>query len=328
MRRREFLNLVGGVAALPAISPGTAWAQPADKVYRVGLTVGRSAAMSSALLAFRGELRKLGFVEGRNLVIDRRSSQENKEHLFAAAADLVRLQTDVLVASTYIGVDAAVAASPTTPIVLWANNYDPIGRGYVKTLAQPGGRITGVFNRQPELAEKQVELLREAFPERKRLGVMWDNLSVEQFESAERRAKALGFELQSIKFERLPYDIPAAFRALADRSAQLLLVLSTPYVALYQREIVKAALDRKLPAMFIFRTYVVFGGLMSYGIPIETSFRRVASLVAKILRGARPSDLPVEQPNQYEFVVNLKAAKAMEIELPTSILLRADEVIE
>ena len=325
MRRRDFIALVGGAAAT---WPLAARAQQADRIYRVGIMFNETPAMALALPAFRHELRKFGFIDGQNLTIDQRPVHRDRTRLFAAAAELADQRVDVIVAGTTVAIDAVIAASPSIPVVMWANNFDPIAHGYVRTLARPGGRITGVFNRQPELAEKQVELLKDAFPEGKRLGVLWDDISADQFEAAERRARALGFEIQSIRFERLPYDISAAFRALVGRAAQLLLVLSTPYIAMYQREIVQATIDRKLPTMFILRTYAEYGGLMSYGIHIEASFRRVADLVAKVLSGVKPADLPVEQPTLYQLVVNLKTAKAIGVELPTSILLRADEVIE
>jgi putative ABC transport system substrate-binding protein len=326
MRRREFLGAVAGSAA--AAWPLAVLAQQADRVHRVGIIFSETPAMAVALPAFRAELRKLGYIETQNLAIDQRLVHRDGTRLFADAVELARQRVDVIVAGTTVAIDAAIAASSAIPIVMWANNFDPFAHGYVKTLARPGGRITGVFNRQPELAEKQVELLRDAFPAGKRLGVLWDDVSADQFTAAERRARALQFEVQSIRFERLPYDIRAAFRTLAEGSAQMLLVLSTPFVALYQRDIVQATVEHKLPAMFIFRTYAEDGGLMSYGIHIDASFRRVAHFVAKILNGANPADLPVEQPTLYQLVVNLKTAKAIGVELPTSILLRADEVIE
>jgi ABC-type uncharacterized transport system substrate-binding protein len=170
--------------------------------------------------------------------------------------------------------------------------------------------------------------LTQAFPEKTRLGVLWDAQTADQFDAAERRALALGRELRAVKLDGLPYDFNAAFRTLAEGSPQMLLVLSGPLFASYQPIIAELALQYRLPAMFILRTYVDLGGLMSYGVDIEASFRRVADFVAKILNGAKPADLPVEQPTKYQLVVNLKTATAIGIELPTAVLLRADEVIE
>jgi putative ABC transport system substrate-binding protein len=185
-----------------------------------------------------------------------------------------------------------------------------------------------VFSRQPELAEKQVELLKEAFPSKRRLALMWDAQTVDQYEAASRRARSLGFEVSSHKFDGMPYDIPAMFRAVAAGGAEMLQVASGPNIGAYQQSVVDQALAHRLPAIFIFKTYVDRGGLMSYGVNIAANFRRIASQVVKILEGTKPADLPIEQPTVFELAVNLKTAKAIGVELPTSILLRASDVIE
>jgi len=220
------------------------------------------------------------------------------------------------------------AAGTGIPIVVSANNFDPVEHGYVKSLSQPGGNVTGVVLRNVELAEKQVELLTQAFPDRKRLAVQWDAISAEQFSAAERRAKAFGLDFISVKFERTPYDFPAAFRRMKESGAEMVLYLTSPYFATHASRVAELAVESRLPGMFIFRRYAELGGLMSYGADNIAMLRQAAVHVAKVLRGARPGDLPVEQPNKVEFVVNLKTAKAIGVELPTSILLRADEVIE
>jgi ABC-type uncharacterized transport system substrate-binding protein len=211
---------------------------------------------------------------------------------------------------------------------MMANNYDPFARGYVKSLAQPGGNITGVFYRQQELAVKQVELLVEAFPERTRLAVLWASQSADQHAAAERAAQAMHLSVQGIKLENEPYDFDAAFRTLTQDGAQMLHVLSTPAFTPHSAQIAELAIRYRLPTMFIFRAYVEAGGLMSYGVDAGPMWRRGASYVAKILRGAQATELPVEQAATFEFAVNLKTAKALGVTLPTSILLRADEVIE
>ena len=251
------------------------------------------------------------------------------QRLLALMGDLVASKTEVIVAGgTEQTLRAAVAAAPSTPIVMWANNFDPIAGGYVQSLAKPGGNVTGVFTRQPELAEKQVELLKETFPQRKRLALVWDAQTMDQYEAAERTARALKIEVTSHKFENMPYDVPAMFRAIAAGGAQLLQVASGPNMGNYQQIIAEQALQHRLPAIYIFKSYVDRGGLMSYGVNIEANFRRIAALVAKILNGAKPADLPIEQPTTFELAVNLKTAKAIGVELPTSILLRANDVIE
>jgi ABC-type uncharacterized transport system substrate-binding protein len=222
----------------------------------------------------------------------------------------------------------ADAARPAVPIVILAVNYDPIARGYVKSLAQPGGNVTGIVSRQLELAAKQLALLAEAFPDRTRVAALWDAQSADQFGAAERAAQSTGVSLRSVKFENPPYDFDAAFRSLGQDGAQALLVLSSPMFVSYREKLAALAIQYRLPAIYILKHYVEAGGLMSYGVDFNPMMRRVASFIAKILRGAQPADLPVEQVDSFEFVVNLKTAKAMGMKLPTSILLRADEVIE
>ena len=209
-----------------------------------------------------------------------------------------------------------------------ANNYDPIALGYVKGLAKPGGNATGIFLRQTELAEKQVELLSEAFPDRKRLAVLWDTVSADQFKFAERRAKVLGLQVRSQKMENPPYDFEAAFRAIAEADPQMLLVLSSPFFGHQSQQITELAIRNRLPSMFIFKAYTLNGGLMSYGADNVAMYGQSATFIAKVLHGAKPADLPVELPTKFEFAVNLKTAKAISVELPTSILLRANDVIE
>jgi putative tryptophan/tyrosine transport system substrate-binding protein len=327
MRRREFIKLLGGAAIA---WPGIASAQQAGRLYRVGLVMGTSSPVFAvARPAFLDEMQKGGFVEGKNLVLDARSNQVDNQRLLALMADLVAAKTEVIIAGgTEQTLRAAVAAAPSTPIVMWANNFDPIAGGYVQSLAKPGGNVTGVFTRQPELAEKQVELLKETFPQRHRLALVWDAQTVDQYEAAERTARALKIEVTSHRFEKMPYDVPAMFRAIAASGAQLLQVASGPNMGNYQQIIAEQALQHRLPAIFIFKSYVDRGGLMSYGVNIEANFRRIAALVAKILNGAKPADLPIEQPTAFELAVNLKTAKAIGVELSTSILLRANDVIE
>jgi putative ABC transport system substrate-binding protein len=329
IERRRFLAALGGATVA---WPHAAHAQQPGRTYRIGLFVGSitdNSAIGPGYPAFRDEMRKRGFTEGQNLIVETRSTRQEASKLYDDAAALVRAKVDLIVAiGPEVGLKAALAASPTLPVVIWANNFDPIERGYVKSLAQPGGNVTGVFTRQPELAAKQLEFLKETFPDKTRVAALWDALTTDQMGGAERAAKSLQMEMHALKLENPPYDIGAAFRRLDQEAPQMLLVLSGPLFGPHQDEIIAQANRRRLPSMFIFRTYVAAGGLMSYGIDVRTSFRRIAEYVAKILNGARSADLPVEQPTKFELFVNLKTAKAIGVELPTSLLLRADEVIE
>jgi putative ABC transport system substrate-binding protein len=325
--RREVMTLLGGAAFA---WPLAARAQSLSKLARIGVFAGASnPVMAPAYRAFLEELRRFGFNEGQNLSIDLRGTDQDLPALSRRATDMVRANPDVLAAlGSEPVLRACVAASRDIPIVFVANNYDPIARGYVQSLAQPGGNVTGVFLRQTELAEKQVELLTEAFPDRTRVAMLWDAVSADQFVAAERRAKFIGLEVHSRKLENPPYNFDAALQAALDGRSNMLLVLSSPFFGPQRERIAELSVRLRLPAMFIFKGYVEVGGLMSYGADNVAMYRQGATYVGKILKGAKPVDLPVEQPNKYETVVNLKSAKAMGLELPTSILLRADEVIE
>ncbi len=329
MRRRDFIVLLGGTAAA---WPASSQAQPSAKPARIGVFAGapdNNPIMGPAYSGFLEDLRKLGFGEGQNLTVEFGRSDQDFAALSAAAKEMVRSKVDVLVAlGAEPALKAAISASRTIPIVFVANNYDPIALGYVSSLAKPGGNVTGIFLRQTELAEKQVDLLHEAVPDRKRLAVLWDDISASQFATAERRAKLLGLQVRSLKMEKPPYDVDAAFRLMADDGSQMLLALTSPFFALQSAKITELAMKNRLPSMFIFKAYTLSGGLMSYGADNIAMYRQSASFVAKILQGAKPADLPVELPTKFEFAVNLKTAKAIGIELPTSILLRANDVIE
>jgi putative tryptophan/tyrosine transport system substrate-binding protein len=185
-----------------------------------------------------------------------------------------------------------------------------------------------VFYRRPELAAKQLELLTQAFPEKSRFAVLYDANSADQLSAAEEAAKSMPLELRPLKLEKPPYDFAAAFSTMAQRGAQVVLVLSSPPFVEHRPQIAALAIEHRLPTMFVFRSYVDAGGLMSYGVEQSAMYCRLAAFVEKILKGTKPADLPVEQPTKFEFVVNLKTARAIDVELPTSILLRADEVIE
>jgi len=328
MRRREFITLLGGAAAA---WPLAARAQQSGQIARIGFL---GSALDGPLFAtsypaFLAELRKLGFTEGQNLIIEHRPTDEGASKAFAAAAELIRSKVDVVVTfGPEIALKAAVAASQTIPIVMIAVNFDPTAGGYVSDIARPDRNITGLVFRAPELAAKQLELLMEAFPGHQPIAVLWEPASAEQFDSAQRAAQSLHIPLRSHKLENPPFDFDEAFRAIAQDGSRMLLVLSGPSFGRQLAHIADLAIQHRLPTMFTFKYYVEAGGLMSYGIDTVPIFRRAGSFVAKLLRGAKPSDLPVEQPTNFEFTLNLKTAKAIGVSVPTSILLRADEVIE
>ena len=279
------------------------------------------------LAAFLKGLQQWGWTEGRNVRIDTRWGGGDAERTRKNVAELLALGPDVFLASGDHPVVELQHATRTAPIVFTMVG-DPVGAGFVESLARPGGNITGFVFQQLELAQKQVELLNQAFPDRTRLAMLFDAQSADQFVAAERTAKLLNLQVQSLRLENPPYDFEAAIRGAASGDAQMLLILSSPFFLPYRARIVEAANARHLPSMFIARHWVEVGGLMSYGADFSGMYRRAAEYVAKILKGAKPTDLPVEQATKFELVVNLKTARTIGIELPTAILLRADEVIE
>jgi putative ABC transport system substrate-binding protein len=326
LRRREFISLLGSATAWPL----AARAQQAGKAVRVGFLGASLNAPATAgfFQQFLDELRDSGFSEGQNLIVEHRRVDDPRG-TFVAAADLMRAQVDLIVAQgPEVALQAVVGASRSIPIVLQAINYDPIERGYVASLARPGGNITGLFFRQAELAAKKVELLAQAFPERTRLGILWDALTADEFSAAERAAKSLNLELRALKLETAPYDFAAAFQAIAQGGAQILLVLSSPFFAEHRRQLAEPAIQHRLPSMFIFKSYVEAGGLMAYGVDQAAMYRRTGAYVAKILKGTKPADLPVEQPTKFELAINLKTAKQIGVTIPQSLLYRADKVIK
>jgi putative ABC transport system substrate-binding protein len=327
-RRREFITLLSAAAAAAMAAPLAARAQQ-TKVIRIGfLGPNPTEAMGRQYQAFLAELRDQGFRQGQNLLVSYGRTDEPRG-IRAVAAELLQSQPDLIVATgPEDALQAVVSASRSIPVVFLAVQFDPIARGYVTSLARPGGNITGVFYRQPELAAKQLEILVQAFPDRTRLGVLYDANSADQFSAAADAAKSMPLQLRALRLENPPYDFAEAFATIAREGSQMVLVLSSPLFVAYHKQIADAAIAHRLPTMFVFRAYVADGGLMSYGVEQIAMFRRIGDYVARILKGTNPADLPVEQPTKFEFVVNLKTAKAIGIELPTATLLRADEVIE
>jgi putative ABC transport system substrate-binding protein len=328
MRRREFIAVFLGAAAS---WPNAARAQETGQIARVGFlgTDPDNPLFAMSYPVFLSELRKRGFTEGHNLIIKHGRIDEGASKAFAAAADVIRSNVDLVVTfGPEIALKAVLAASQTIPVVMIAVNFDPIASGYVTNIARPEKNLTGLVYSAPELAAKQLELLVEALPDYKPIAALWEPASAEQFASAQRTAKSMNIELRSHKVENLPFDFDEAFRGIAQDGSRMVLVLSGPTFATQRAHIADLAMQYRLPTMFTFNYYVEAGGLMSYGIDTAPIFDRAASFVAKILRGAKPSDLPIEQPTNFQFTLNLKTAKAIGVSIPTSILLRADEVIE
>ena len=326
--RRQFIGAVGGAVVL---SPLAVRAQQAGTIVRIGYLAPKPDAgvvAAAGFQAFREELHARGLTEGRNFSIEYKYTDDPRG-LSVAAAELMQSRPDIFVAvGPEVALQTVIAANRAIPIVMIAVNFDPIARGYVDSLSRPGGNVTGVVFQQLELAQKQVEILTQAFPDRTRLVVLFDAQTTDQFAVAERAAKSLKIAVQPLRLENPPYDFEAAFRNASAGSAQMALVLSSPLFAAKSSLIAQLAIRQRLPTMFVFKTYVEAGGLMSYGVDFPRMFGRAADHVAKIINGAKPADIPIEQADKFEFVINLKTAKALGLTIPLPLLGGADEVFE
>ena len=331
MDRREFIGtLAGGLVTAPL----AAEAQQADKMARIGYLAFNLAAGDPRIReAFLQGLRDLGYVEGRNLLIEYRDAAGKTERFPALAAELVALKVDVIVAGG--GTLAALAAkqATTTLPIVFAAVGNPVAEGLVTSLARPGGNVTGLSLVQQELVGKSLELLKQAVPEVSRVALllkpdaMPDRAKKDRLNAADVAARALGVRLQVVE-ARGPEDFDRAFSDMTRARAGALAVLATPVFDSERRRLVDLAAKNRLPTVYSYRSYVEAGGLMSYGPDLADSFRRAATYVDRILKGARPGDLPVEQPTKFELVINLKTAKTLGLTIPPSLLQRADEVIQ
>jgi putative ABC transport system substrate-binding protein len=244
--------------------------------------------------------------------------------------EFVRLPVDVIIAvGTEAAVRAAQDATHTIPIIMIAIDFDPIARGYIESLARPGGNITGIFLRQTELVVKRLDLLKEMLPSTTRVIVLWDEISADQAKAATARAEALQLQIKSIELRQPPpYGYEQAFAGLERTDGDALMVMTSPPLFVDRQQIADLALRLKLPSSFSFREFATVGGLTSYAPNFSSMFRLMADYVDRILKGAKPSDLPVEQPTSFELAINLKTATALGLTIPPSVMIRADEVIE
>src|SRR5437879_6557700 len=305
-------------------------AQQPTKIPRIGFIVGTSPTANAARVeAFRQGLRELGYVEGKTIVIEWRSAEGKLDRLPALAAELVRLKVDIIVTSGPTVTRAAKEATVTIPIV-FAQDGDPVASGFVASLARPGGNITGLSTLAPELSGKQLELLKETVPRLSRvavIGISTEPGNAQRLKEIELAAGALKVKLQYLDVLSSK-DIETAFRAAARGRADGVVVLGSAVFNTHRIQIVELAVKSRLPATYTRPEYVEDGGLMTYGPSINDLFRRAATYVDKILKGAKPADLAVEQPKKFEFIVNLKAAKQIGLTIPPNVLVRADRVIK
>jgi len=326
MRRRDFVTFLGGAAAS---WPLVARAQQPAKLPTIGfLGSGTPSTQSNRVAAFAQQLHDLGWVEGRNLVIEYRWAEARRGRADEIAAEFARLNVDVIVTSGAVNIIAAKQAAPATPIV-FAVTADPVAAGLVASLARPGGNITGLSSQGTDYAGKQIDLLRELVPTLRRLGVIANTGSpgaTAEMRAFEETARKLNFEVSIFEIRKVD-DIAPAFAALTGR-VDALDVVPDPLTLSYRLQLISLALAARLPTIYGTREYPEVGGLISFGPNLEDLYRRAAAFVDKILRGTKPADIPVEQPTKFDLIINLKTAKAIGIEMPPTLLARADEVIE
>jgi putative tryptophan/tyrosine transport system substrate-binding protein len=323
-RRREFILALGGAAAT---WPLAARAQQAGGLPTIGFLGADASAFSPWTAAFVAHLRELGFIEGRTIAIEYRWSEGRTERYAEIAAEFVRLKVDVIVT---VGSAVPTVKQATTVIpIVFAVAIDPVGSGLVASLAKPGGNVTGLSLQATNLAGKRLELLREVVPQLRRLGIIFNVGNAQpvlEMGETQAAARMLGLDVAPLVIQRAE-DIAPAFEAAKGQADALYVAIDQLMVANLTR-ILTSALGARLPTVFSTRDFVRAGGFMSYGPNYSDLFRRSADYVDKILRGTKPGDIPVEQPTKFELVINLKAAKALDLTIPESFLLRADEVIE
>ena len=325
MRRREFIAGLGGAAAWPLV----AQAQQASIPLVGFLTSAGAAANARYLDAFRSGMLELGYVEGSNIRYEHRFADGHLDRLPELAVDLVRIKPNVIVSAPLPTHMALRQATRTIPIVM-ATGADPVGFGLVTSLSHPGGNVTGLTNFAEVLAAKQIDLLRELIPRLSRLGALvnvTNPLHVPQLQETKAAAVTNGIDLMPVEI-RYPDELGPAFETLAKERVEALTVPPDTVFSNFRRRIAELAAATRMPAIYGFREHVEDGGLMSYGPDNRGNYRRAAAYVDKILKGAKPGDLPIEQPTKFELVINLKTAKALGLEIPPQLLARADEVIE
>jgi putative tryptophan/tyrosine transport system substrate-binding protein len=307
----------------------TSEAQQPTKIPRIGYMGASFRSTNPARIeAFRQGLRELGYVEGKNIVIEYRWAEGKFDRLPDLAAELVRLKVDVIVTAGPASTRPAKEATVTIPIVMGFDN-DPVGNGFVASLARPGGNITGLSTHYPEITGKQLELLKEIVPRLSRVAVFGTSTQARNPQALRETELAAGaFKVKLQYLDVLgPKDIETVFRAASKGRAEAVLVLQSPVLNSQRTQVVNLAVKSRLPAIYAAREFVEDGGLMSYGVSVTDLYRRAATYVDKILKGAKPADLPVEQPKKFEFIINLKAAKQIGLTIPPNVLARADKVI-
>jgi putative ABC transport system substrate-binding protein len=317
------LGLTVALLAAPLVAEAQSSGVP-----RIGILSSAVPRSAPIYQAFEQRLRELGYVEGQNVTIEFRSADGQLDRLPGLALELVRLNANAIVSASPAGTRAATRATTNIPIVMLAVNYDPIALGYITSLSRPGANVTGLHFQHRELTAKRFELFKELLPTVRRIAVIWDSQTADQLAEVEAANRRAGFKLQPLELRNPPYDFENTFRDAMRSGSEAIFVLESASIFRGGTNLAQLGLKDRLPTSFGFREYVEAGGLMSYGVNFLDMWRRAAEYANKVLKGAKPADLPVEQPTKFELVVNLKTAKALGLTIPPSVLARADEVIQ
>jgi len=326
-RRRFMAAIAGGLLAAPLAAEAQTGRMPHVGFLRGG-TGGTPMPMPHLLQALRDGLAEFGYVEGQNVAIEYHWAEESTERLRALAAELVERRVEVIVTPGPSAIEAAKSVTRTVPIVAIDFESDPVAARYAASFAKPGGNITGVFLDHAELSGKWLDLLKEAVPKLGRVAVLWDTSTpTHQLNAIKVAARVLALKIDTLEVRRLN-DFDGAFGAAAKIRAQGVVILSSPLVSRHGPELAAPAIAKRLPTISLFREHATGGCLMSYGPSLADGYRRLGSLAGRILKGAKPADLPIEQPTKFELVINLKTAKALGLTIPPSLLARTDQVIE
>jgi putative ABC transport system substrate-binding protein len=324
MRRREFITLLGGaISALPLSARAQ---QPNRRIPRIGFL---SPSPQTYQEEFRRGLREHGHFDGQNVVIHYRFTDGSDERLPVAAKELADIPVDVIVCTNSAGTAAAITATSAIPIVM-VTSADPVGQNFIASLARPGANVTGLANFAPETGVKQLEFLKEAVPTVARVVVFWNPLNpgnVISMQNIQRASQILGIDIELVEI-RIPQNLSSAFDAVARSDTDGFIALVDQVTIRYRADLVEFARKISRPGVYALREFVIAGGLMSYGVSFPDLHYRAADYVDKIIKGARPADLPVQRPTKFELVINLKTARGLGIELPPTLAIRADEVIE
>ncbi len=324
MKRREFLGVVGGAAAWPF----AARAQQSTKPLRLGM-VSQNPRSAPFTVAFERRLRNLGYLEGQSLVVEFIDTHGEVGRIAEAMKEIAARDVDIILAGgPEISLKSALAATSTRPIVMIAIDYNPLDLGYVKSLASPSDQVTGIYFQQTELVGKRLQILKELIPNLASATVFWDRFSIDQWKATEKSAAAANLKLFGVDLGDQPYDYAKSITAVPQAFRAALVVMVSPVVFRDRQRLAEFSLAQTIPAIYALREFADAGGLISYGANISALYERAADYVDRIAKGAKPAELPIEQPTKFELVVNLKTAKAFGLTVPPTLLARADEVIE